>query len=137
MSAKTRNERIQQLLSEGLKEARKIGIKKPQEGDGCAVYLAKKMARSERGYKVIPQTNIEFQKWVRNTPEIVFDVLHDMDSRKLADLLFTPEKLGQFIIDALAEAYEDYKSMESEPDKEDEHDLRDRINGYRLDMWGV
>ncbi|ADE14294.1 hypothetical protein Nhal_1125 [Nitrosococcus halophilus Nc 4] len=139
MSTKTRNERIQRLLSEGLSEARQRNMHAMKESY-CAVHLANKCATlQEQQSRLVPyQEARKLQQWMRENPALVYGVLGDLSVEQLANLAEIPTLFGSYILGQLHEAMVDEEEMQDkEPDREAEHDLRERINGYRPDMLGV
>lgn len=129
----TPNEHIQQLLSEGITEARKRNFHL-LEDTYCAVHLAKKYAAlQEQQSRLVPyQEAHKLQQWMRENPVLARDALTHLNIERLAELAANPALFGYYILGQLHEVMTDNE----EPDQEAEQ-LHDPVNGYRLDELGV
>lgn len=132
----TRNEKIQNTLSEALTKARELGIPEKSHDHYCAAYLAARYVdlKERADFKITDCAYTRF--WMKQNKEIVYQVLSDLNIEELANIVDNPKLFHAYIALGIIEEIK-YQQGWDEPDHAKEDDDRQRYQDYNLEKLGV
>jgi hypothetical protein len=137
----TKNEAIRKYISKAVSYCKRKHLPVVMWGDASTAYLAQQLvARDENKLmEFSPSERSRLADWMGDHEDYVIDVIHDLTPSKLAELVRQGNgAMEDYVTSKLTESMlYDLESQDSVPDREAEHDARQRVRDYMLEELGV